>query len=163
MKMTFNSASLAGYWWCCISNYDKLLTKKGKKIYALPPPPQKVYRRRSVSILFLQLAIWRYYFGHLFFSISCLCFGLFVGHILWRMEEFYLSPCVKHEYQRRHYRQSGASGNAFPTSKNTSEKFKSMGNKNLSGKQMFEFFWVSSGTNNKPAKVCVKEIVWLCA
>lgn len=67
MKMTFNSASLAGYWWCCISNYDELLTKKGKKIYALSPPPQKVYRRRSVSLLFLQLAIRRYYFGHLFF------------------------------------------------------------------------------------------------
>lgn len=89
MKMTSNSASLVVYWWCCISNYDKLLTKKkkkGKKIYALPPPPKKVYRRRSVSLLFLQLPIWRYYFGYLFFPfLVCVLVSLYGTYFgVWR-------------------------------------------------------------------------------
>lgn len=43
----------------------------------------------------------------------------------------------------RHYWQFGSFWKHFPTSINISEKLKSLGTTNWSGKQMFGFFWAS--------------------
>lgn len=77
MKMTFNSASLVGYWWCCISNYDKLLTKKERRFMLSLLPSKKYIDEGLWAFSFYSLpyedTILGIYFFHFLFVFWSLC------------------------------------------------------------------------------------------